>query len=90
MKANSYVPVSHFSDTETYRYLDIADAVQIGDKAYLLLRTNNNRYLACYDLTQHTFTAEKLSQPYQKFVQAKGSWQLYDCDDEYYYFLQVQ
>lgn len=89
LKANSYVPVSHFSDDETYRYLNITDAVQIGDKAYLLLQTNVSRYLACYDLTQHTFTAEKLNRPYEKFVPAKGSWQLYYCDDEHYYFLQV-
>jgi len=90
MKAHSYVPVSHLSDTDSYRYLNISDAVQIGDKAYLLLQTNRNRYLACYDLTQHTFTAERLNRPYEKFVQAKGSWQLYYCDDEYYYFLQVR
>lgn len=89
MKANSYVPVSHLSAAEAYRYLTINDAVQIGDKAYLLLQTNYSRYLACYDLTQHTFTAEKLNQPYEKFVQAKGSWQLYYCDEDYYYFLQM-
>lgn len=90
MKANSYVPVSHLSSDETYRYLNINDAVQIGDKAYLLLQTNYSRYLACYDLTQHTFTAEKLNQPYEKFVQAKGSWQLYYCDKDYYYFLRME
>ena len=90
LKANSYVPVSNFSDTETYRYLNIVDGVQIGDSAYLLLQTNTSRYLACYDLVKHTFTAEKLNQLYEKFVQAKGSWQLYYCDDEYYHFLQVR
>lgn len=89
LKANSYVPVSHLADNEAYRYLNIADAVQIGDKAYLLLQTDVSRYLACYDLTKHTFTTEKLDRPYKKFAQAKGSWQLYDCDEEYYYFLRV-
>ena len=90
LKANSYVPVSSFSNAETYRYLNIVDSVQIDDNAYLLLQTNTSRYLACYDLAQHTFTAEKLNQPYEKFVQAKGSWQLFYCDDEYYHFLQVR
>lgn len=89
-KINSYVAVSHLSDIENYRYLNIIDAVQIDDKAYMLLQTNYNRYLACYDLVQHTFTSEKLTQPYEKFTQAKGSWQLYYCDEDYYYFLQVQ
>ncbi len=86
MRANSYIAVSQLSDKDTYRYLDIKDAVQIGEKAYLLLQTDVNSYLACYDLAQHTFTAEKLDRPYKKFTQAKGSWQLYDCDEEYYYF----
>ena len=47
-------------------------------------------YLDCYDLTAHTFKAETLNKPYERFVQAKGSWQLYYCDDENYYFLEVK
>ena len=90
MKANSYVPVSNLCDADGYRYLNIVDAVQIDDKAYLLLQTNLNKYLACYDLTAHTFTSEKLTRPYERFVPAKGSWQLYYCDDENYYFLEVK
>ena len=90
MKANSYVPVSNLCDADGYRSLNIVDAVQIDDKAYLLLQTNLNKYLACYDLTAHTFTSEKLTRPYERFVPAKGSWQLYYCDDENYYFLEVK
>jgi hypothetical protein len=90
MKANSYVPVSNFAEEEAHHYLQIEDAVQINDKAYLLLQTDHSRYLACYDLVAHTFTTEKLTQPYERFVPAKGSWQLSYCDQEYYYFLQVQ
>ena len=90
MKANSYVPVSNLCERDGYRYLNIVDSVQIGDKAYLLLQTNLGRYLACYDLTAHTFTAETLNKPYERFVPAKGSWQLFYCDDENYYFLDVK
>lgn len=90
MKANSYVPVSNLCEKDGYRYLDIADAVQIGDKAYLLLKTNLGAYLACYDFDAHTFTAEALTQPYERFVPAKNSWQLYYCDNEYYHFLEIE
>lgn len=90
MKANSYVPVSNLCEKDGYRYLNIIDSVQIGDKAYMLLQTNLGKYLACYDLTAHTFKAETLNKPYERFVQAKGSWQLYYCDDENYYFLEMK
>ena len=90
MKANSYVPVSNLCDQDGYRYLNIIDSVQIDDKAYLLLQTNLGKYLACYDLTAHTFTAETLTKPYERFVPAKGSYQLYYCDEDYYYFLDVK
>ena len=87
---HSYSPVSHFSDLEQYRYLNIEDAVQIGDKAYVLLRSDVSRYLGCYDLTNHTFTSEKLNQPYERFIPAKGSWQLFYSDKDYYHFLSVK
>ncbi len=90
MKANSYVPVSNLCERDGYRYLDIEDSVQIGDKAYLLLRTNLGKYLACYDLVAHTFNAEAVDARYDRFVPAKGSYQLYFCDDEYYHFLDVE
>lgn len=89
-KNNSYVPVSNFGDMQRNRYLNILDAVQIGSKAYLLLQTDTARYLGCYDLTAHTFTSETLTQPFERFVPANGSWQLYYCDKDYYHFRTVQ
>ena len=55
-EVHSYKAISHFGDTENYHNLNILDTVQIGDEAYMLLQTNHDRYLACYDLVQHTFS----------------------------------
>lgn len=85
----AYQSVSALSQNETYRYVRITDAVQDGGKAYLLLQTNHNQYLACYDLVQQTFTAEQLHRNYHGFVHGTDGWQLYDYDSDYYYFLAV-
>lgn len=90
MKAHSYVPVSNIASLENHRYVNVVDAVQMDSKVYMLLQTNNSLYLGCYDLDTYDFSTEKLERPYEKFVQANGTWQLYYCDEEYYYFLQVK
>jgi len=90
MKAHSYVPVSNLAAQDNQRYIDVVDTVQMGSEVYMLLRTNNSLYLGCYDLATYDFTTEKLTRPYEKFVHADGAMQLYYCDDENYYFLQVK
>ncbi len=88
--AHAYLPVSDLASAGDYRYMDIRDAVQIGDQVYLLLQSDRDRRLACYDLSTRSFRSEVLDLPYEKFVPAKGGWQLYYCDGQTYYFLALE
>ena len=86
-KSYSYTQLTHFGDKKQYRYLNITDAVQIGETVYLLLKTNTSCSLACYNLTTHQITSESLDRNYERFVPVGDGWQLYASEKESHIFL---
>lgn len=89
LKANSYVQASHFSTDAQYRYIEIVDTAQTNEKAHLLLRINQEMYLASWDLLTNELFTEKLDRKYIRFVPYNGSSRLYCADEQYYYFYQL-
>ena len=86
MRANSYTNISKYYLEENFTNLTIHEMVQDGSKVYILLQIHNQLYLASWDLVDNSFTSEKLDRAYQGFVLSNDTYQLFDADEQYYYF----